>query len=231
MRCACSPSAPAWLSRRASTWSASSSPGLSFGLLDLVDHVPEVVGPAADLVPAAGERCFLGPERGQRGMRLGHGRPLAPRRGRRHRGCRAARRRAAATGSRAGRGGPPGARRAAASTEAVVGLPFTQARERPSAETSRRTTTRPSSTSSPSSSIRRRAAGVDALERALDDRLGRAGPHAAAGRPLAQQQRERVHQHRLAGAGLAGEHVEAGAELEGDIGDGGEIADPEFGRA
>ena len=60
--------------------------------------------------------------------------------------------------------------------------------------------------------------------------LAGAGTDAAAGRPLAEQQRERIHQHRLAGAGLAGEHVEAGAELEGDVGDGGEVADAELGE-
>ena len=115
------------------------------------------------------------------------------------------------------------------STAAVVGLPFTHARERPSAETSRRTTSRPSSTSRPSASIARAGEPVHALEGALDDRLGRAGTNAAARRPLAEQQRERVDQHGLAGAGLAGEHVEPGAELKGDVGDGGEVADPELG--
>ena len=79
----------------------------------------------------------------------------------------------------------------------MVGLPFTQARERPSADTSRRTTARPSSTSRPSSSIRCRVGRVDRLEGALDHRLGRARPDAAAVGPLAQQQGERVHQHGL----------------------------------
>ena len=55
------------------------------------------------------------------------------------------------------------------------------------------------------------------------------GPHHAAVGPLAEQQRHRVHQHGLSRTGLTGEHVEAGAELERDVGDGGEVADPELG--
>ena len=71
---------------------------------------------------------------------------------------------------------------------------------------------------------------VEALERAFDDGLACPGTDLPAGRALAQQQRQRVHQHRLPGTGLAGEHVEAGAEVEGDIGDGGEVADAELGE-
>ena len=112
IRWACSASAPAWLSRRASTWSASSSPGLSRARVDLVHHVPQVVGPAAHLVAPRGQRRLLGPERVQR-ARAPRPRPRArPRRARTRRGCRAGPRRGAATGSRAGRGDPPGARRA-----------------------------------------------------------------------------------------------------------------------
>ncbi len=70
---------------------------------------------------------------------------------------------------------------------------------------------------------------VDPLERALDDGLRGAGTHAAAGGALAEQQRERIHQHGLPRPGLAGEDVEAGAEMEGDVGDGGEVADAELG--
>ena len=57
-----------------------------------------------------------------------------------------------------------------ARTVAVVGLPFTHARERPSAETSRRTINRPSSRSRPSVLDPPRGRLVDALEGALDDR-------------------------------------------------------------
>ena len=116
-----------------------------------------------------------------------------------------------------------------ASTAAVVGLPFTQARDRPSAETSRRTTSRPSSRSRPSASIARRSDPVDVLEHALDDRRGAPGPDRSARRPARRAAGERVDEHRLARPGLAGQHVEAGAELQGDVGDGGEVPDPELG--
>ena len=76
MRCACSPSAPAWLSRRASTWSASSSPGWSLACSISCDDVAQVVGPAAHLVAPARERGLLLAERRERRVRLGHGRPL-----------------------------------------------------------------------------------------------------------------------------------------------------------
>ena len=73
-------------------------------------------------------------------------------------------------------------------------------------------------------------AAVEALEGAFDDRLGGAGTNAAARGPLAEEKSERVDEHGLAGAGLTGEDVEAGAEVEGDVGDGGEVADAEFGE-
>ncbi len=110
----------------------------------------------------------------------------------------------------------------------MVGLPLTQARERPSAETSRRMTSRSSSASRPSSSSSG-GEGVDRLEGALDQRPRGARPDRAAVAPGAKQQGDGVHQQRLAGAGLAGEDVEAGAELERHVVDGGEVADPELG--
>ena len=230
MRCACSPSAPAWLEPAGLDLERLVLARLEPGLLDLVHDVAQVVGPPAHLVAPARQRRLLARE-ARRAPRAPRPPPAARApRARRRRGCRAARRRGAATGSRAGRGGPPGARRAGRAPTAVVGLPLTHARERPSAETSRRTTTRPSSTSRPSASTWRAGAGVEALERALDDRLRGAGPDAAARGPLAEQQREGVDEHRLAGAGLAGEHVEAGAEVERHVGDGGEVADAELGE-
>ena len=66
------------------------------------------------------------------------------------------------------------------------------------------------------------------LERAFDDGLVGAGPHHVARGTLAEQQRQRVHDHRLSGAGLAGQDVEAGLERQGDIGNDGEISDPEL---
>ncbi len=63
------------------------------------------------------------------------------------------------------------------------------------------------------------------LERAFDDGFVGAGPHHVARGALAEQQRERIHDHRLAGAGLAGQDVEAGLERQRDVGNDGEIAD------
>ena len=68
------------------------------------------------------------------------------------------------------------------------------------------------------------------LERALPRWPWRRRAARCRGRALAEQQRQRVHQHGLAGAGFAGEHVEAGAEVEGDVGDGGEVADAKLGE-
>ncbi len=44
-----------------------------------------------------------------------------------------------------------------------------------------------------------------------------------------EQERDGIHQHGLAGPGLAGEGIEAGAEGERHVRDGDQIADPEFG--
>ena len=55
---------------------------------------------------------------------------------------------------------------------------------------------------------------VRRLERALDVGLLGAGPHDPRARLAAQQQVERVREHGLARAGLAGDHVQAGAEPE-----------------
>ena len=50
-------------------------------------------------------------------------------------------------------------------------------------------------------------------------------------RALAEQERERVDEHRLARAGFAGEHVEAGLERQRDVGDDGEVADAQLRQA
>src|SRR5581483_7449577 len=68
------------------------------------------------------------------------------------------------------------------------------------------------------------------LEGAFDDGAGGAGPDHLGRRALAEQQRQRVHEQRLAGPRLAGEHVEAGRERQRDVGDDGEIADPQLGE-
>ena len=70
---------------------------------------------------------------------------------------------------------------------------------------------------------------VDTLEGPVDHHFRGAGPNAVTRSPLSQEKGERVHQHRLPRSGLSGKHVETGAKLEGDIGDGGEVADPQLG--
>ena len=60
----------------------------------------------------------------------------------------------------------------------------------------------------------RRPQRVGQLEHALDVRLGRPGPHDPGARLAAQQQVERVGEHGLPRAGLAGEHVEPRPEAK-----------------
>jgi hypothetical protein len=54
------------------------------------------------------------------------------------------------------------------------------------------------------------------------------GAHLLAVRPFAQQQRQRVHQHRLPCPGFAGKHVESVTKLQSHIGDRGKIPHPEL---
>lgn len=70
----------------------------------------------------------------------------------------------------------------------------------------------------------------ESLEGALDHRARGTRPHRGAVAPAAKQQAEGVDQHRLAGTGLAGEDVQAGTKGEGDVRDGGDVADAEFGE-
>ena len=67
------------------------------------------------------------------------------------------------------------------------------------------------------------------LEDALDDRLLRAGPDRPAFSPASEQQGQSIDQHRLAGAGFAGQDVEAGAQMEGRVGDCHQVTNPELG--
>ena len=184
MRCACSPSAPAWLRRRASSWSASSSPGLSLRLLDLARRrgagsrpggAPRRAGAASD--------CLLASERGQRRVRLGHRAALRLRVGERVEdvalGVGAEQRLGLVLAVEIDQQGAElaedrGGGRAAVDpgARAPLGRDLRAAR-RPA----------PSSTSRPSASIRAAGARVEALERPFDDGLGGAGPHAAARRP------------------------------------------------
>ena len=65
------------------------------------------------------------------------------------------------------------------------------------------------------------------LECRLDEGPGRAGANQVPASPLADQQAERADDDRLAGAGLAGQHVEAVVELDVDGIDDGEVANAE----
>ena len=66
---------------------------------------------------------------------------------------------------------------------------------------------------------------VRRLEDRLDARLLGAGAHHVGRRAPAAQERHRLDEQRLAGAGLAGEHVEAGAELDLDVVEQREVGD------
>jgi hypothetical protein len=73
------------------------------------------------------------------------------------------------------------------------------------------------------------ARGEGSFERELGADLGLRlpGAHEGGVGAVAQHQAERVDQDRLAGAGFAGEHREAGRELEVERIDDGEVADPQ----
>jgi hypothetical protein len=68
------------------------------------------------------------------------------------------------------------------------------------------------------------------VEADRDHRLRLAAPDEAAVGARAQRQAERVEKDRLAGAGLAGENAEAGAEFEVEALDQDDVADGEAGE-
>src|SRR5437588_11690085 len=70
--------------------------------------------------------------------------------------------------------------------------------------------------------------GRGEFEGALDHGLLSTGTDDVARGALAQQQGQGVHQHRLARTGFAGEDVQARSKREGDVGDDGEVADPQL---
>jgi hypothetical protein len=70
---------------------------------------------------------------------------------------------------------------------------------------------------------------VAGAQAAFDQRGRPAGPDRARVGPPPEQQGEGVDDHGLAGAGLAGEHVEAGRDLEAGIIDDPEVADAKLG--
>ena len=70
---------------------------------------------------------------------------------------------------------------------------------------------------------------VAGAQAAFDQRGRPPGPDRARVGPPPEQQGEGVDDHGLAGAGLAGEHVEAGRDLEAGIIDDPEVADAKLG--
>ena len=72
-----------------------------------------------------------------------------------------------------------------------------------------------------------RPRGGGTLEDRLDDRAVFAGPDQLGGSPRPEQQPQRVDEDRFAGARLAGQEAQAGAELQLQLGDDGYVTDPE----
>ena len=75
--------------------------------------------------------------------------------------------------------------------------------------------------------VRHRTARLDVEDRFHGGRLGVGPDHVGLGAGAPHQQ-DRVDEHGLASAGLAGEHVEAGAEGDGDGLDDGEVPDAQL---
>ena len=94
----------------------------------------------------------------------------------------------------------------------MTSAPSTNARLRPCDETSRRTIT---------------SRAVRLLEDGLDGGGLLAGPHELGAGAAADEQADRADEDRFAGAGFAGEDVEAGRELELETIDDGQMADAE----
>ena len=112
----------------------------------------------------------------------------------------------------------------AASVDAVAICPPMRAEPLPSAATVRARTTSPSS-AHPATSGPRLRTGVEPRLHAC---RRRARPHQRGRRPAADREGEPDRHHGLAGAGLAGEDVEAGVELEVEVVDHPEAADVEL---
>ncbi len=91
---------------------------------------------------------------------------------------------------------------------------------RPSAPTRRASTTSPESSEATSAALIAEPSGPLAqpargsAEDPLDVGLGSAWPHDVRARAPPEQQVERMREHGLAGAGLAGEHVQTGSEAQ-----------------
>ena len=121
----------------------------------------------------------------------------------------------AAPGARAGRGSRPAARRARASCASVAGRPLIQAREPPSARSARRNwQLRRRRRRVRCRAARRARPGASAsveLRRPARRARRRAGP--CRRRRARRTGKQRVDQQRLAGAGFAGDHGQAGAEV------------------
>ena len=121
-----------------------------------------------------------------------------------------ARRLRAGAGARAGRGAPPGARRAARAAPTVVGASFTKTRCRPLRTSSRLTTSSPSLGAMPGLVEQRGHRAVRASSNTASTWRSRrrCGSHVGLG-ARAEEEQQGVDEDRLAGARLAGEHVQA----------------------
>ena len=105
--------------------------------------------------------------------------------------------------------------------------PPTWARDRPAAAIVRAMTSSPSSWSAPASSARTRAGwSSGSCTTPSTSGRGRAGADESGVGALTEQQAEARDDHGLAGAGLTGEHVEPGAQVEDGVVDDADAADP-----
>ena len=168
----------------------------------------------------------------QRARGAAHRPPASRRGGRRHRAARAGCRATAAPGVRAGRGFRPGARRVRPSCARVAGRPLIQAlRAAVGAQRAAQLAgRRPSSSSSCSRSHASGVGRVAEVEHGDQFRAFGAVAHHAAVGAHAGQEAQRIDQQRLAGAGFAGDHGQAGAEIQFGGADDGEILDGEMGQ-
>jgi hypothetical protein len=114
----------------------------------------------------------------------------------------------------------------ARSVATVARPPFTEQRLRPPASAVRRTSSSPSSTGASASSPSSPESSGAELEQPGDGRASLGAQPVGAG-SRAEQQLERGENERLADAGGAGDHVEAGGQIEVGLADQREVADLE----
>ena len=123
------------------------------------------------------------------------------------------------------------ARPSSASTDTGAGAPPTKARERPAAVTMRRSTSAVVVIELAAGVVRRDCAASDSgstEQPAVDGGLLGAGAHPGRVGAAAEQQQQAGDHHRLAGAGLAGDHGQAGPERQHGVVDDAEARDPQL---